>query len=240
MIVIPAVDIREGRCVRLTQGNFSREEVFSNSAFEMAKRWEDEGAELIHLVDLDGARIGKMQNLQVILKIIQEVGVPVQVGGGVRDFETAEKLLKAGAERVVLGTSAVRNINLARELSGEFGPEAVCISVDARNNRVAVEGWCRFAEISPEELATNAGKAGAGYVLFTFIERDGMLSGINFRMLERMTRRIELPVIASGGAASLMDVEAARRMGIWGIVIGKALYRGRINFKEAVRCSRGE
>lgn len=240
MLIIPAIDIRDGRCVRLTQGNYSDEEVFSNNLIEVAKRWEGEGAELIHVIDLDGARIGSLQNFEAISRIADELSIPIQVGGGVKNYETAKKLFEAGVSRVIIGTSAFRDSGLIKKIAGAYGPEAVCIAIDSLNGRVAIDGWKTTLGISPFGYAKKVEELGAGFILFTCIERDGMLSGADIRAVRRMVAGTKMPVIAAGGVSSIDDLRRMRETGAYGVVVGKALYRGKVDLREVIRCLQKE
>lgn len=240
MIAIPAIDIRDGKCVRLTQGNYSDEEVFSNNLIEVAKRWEGEGAELIHVIDLDGAKAGSLQNFEAVSRIAGELGIPIQVGGGVKNYETAKKLFEAGVDRVVIGTAAFRNPDLVKRLVAEYGAQAVCVAVDYRSDGVAIEGWERSLNISPFEYSRRIEGLGAGFMLFTCIDRDGMLSGADIRAIRRMVRSTKTQVIAPGGVSSIDNIRRTRETGAYGVVVGKALYRGKLDLREVIACLQKE
>ena len=240
MLVIPAIDIRDGRCVRLTQGNYSEEEVFSNNLIEVARRWEGEGAGLIHVIDLDGAKAGSLQNFEAISRIAGELGIPIQVGGGVENYETAKKLFEAGVSRVIIGTAAFRNPALVRKLVAEYGKKAICVAVDYRSSGVAIEGWRNSLKIPAFEYAKRIEELGAGFMLFTCIERDGMLSGADIRAIGRMVTGTRTPVMAGGGISSIADLERVGETGAYGAVVGKALYKGKIRLKEVIACLQKE
>ena len=240
MIVIPAIDIRDGKCVRLTQGNYSREEVFSTNAVETAKRWETEGAELLHIVDLDGARSGNLQNLELLSRIVDGLTIPVQAGGGIKNYEIAKKLFDAGVARVVIGTATFRNPDLVKRLVAEYGTQAVCVAVDYRRDVVAIEGWGRSLNISPFEYSRRIEGLGAGFMLFTCIERDGMLSGMDIRAIKRMVMSTKTQVIAAGGVSSIDDIRRIRETGAYGVVVGKALYRRKVDLREVIACLQKE
>lgn len=237
MLVIPAVDIMGKKCVRLAMGDFGRVETFSEEPLRVVEGFVGDGAELIHVVDLDGARTGRMKNFETIEKIIKSSDAPVEVGGGVRDKETAEKILGLGAS-IVFGTAAIENAKLVEYFVDEFGGARVVLGLDARENRVVVEGWQRTVRASVFELARKFERIGVGGILFTSVERDGMLSGPDVRAVGRMARAVGIPVIASGGVSSLGDLEELRRAGAWGAVVGKALYKNKFRLKEAIECSR--
>jgi phosphoribosylformimino-5-aminoimidazole carboxamide ribotide isomerase len=240
MIVIPAIDIRDGKCVRLTQGNYSKEEVFSTNAIETAKRWQKEGAELLHIIDLDGARSGSLQNLELVSEIVDGLTIQVQVGGGIKNCEIAKKLFDAGVARVVIGTAALRNPDLVKRLVAEYGAQAVCVAVDYKSDGVAIEGWGRSLNISPFDYSGRIEELGAGFTLFTCIERDGMLSGADIGAIRRIVRSTKMKVIAAGGVSSIDDIRKIKETGAYGVVVGKALYRGKLDLREVVACLQKE
>jgi len=240
MIVIPALDIKDRKCVRLVQGDYSSEEIFSSNAVETAKKWEEEGAELLHIVDLDGARCGNLQSLELITRIVSELTIPVQVGGGIKDYNIARKLFDAGVARVVVGTAAFRNPSVIKKIIAEYGAQAVCVAVDYRKDSVAIEGWQRSLNLSPFECSERIEELGAGFVLLTSIERDGMLSGVDIRAIRKMVRSTKAQVIAAGGVSSIDDIRRIRETGAYGVVVGKALYKGRIKLKEVIACLQKE
>lgn len=240
MEVIPAVDIQRGRCVRLTRGDFTQEEVFASDPLAAARRWESEGAELLHVIDLDGAARGFPVNAPLIKRMAAELGIPIQVGGGLRTFESARDLLEAEVHRVFIGTAAVRQPDLISRLSKEFGRERIGVAVDVKGGAVAVNGWRNCASISPSELAAMANGLGAGFLLITCIDRDGTLQGANIELARRMANSVEIPVIYSGGIATLNDIRTLGEAGAWGAIVGKALYKGNFTLKEAIACSRRE
>ncbi|MEM3556000.1 MAG: 1-(5-phosphoribosyl)-5-[(5-phosphoribosylamino)methylideneamino]imidazole-4-carboxamide isomerase [Candidatus Micrarchaeia archaeon] len=236
MLVIPSIDIRNRKCVKLMQGDYSKEEVFSANPMEVARRWEREGAKFIHIVDLDGARIGKVQNFEIISKIAREISIPIQVGGGVRRYEDAKKLFEEGVSRVITGSAAFRYPFLVKKLVVEYGKQAVCVAVDYRKNQIVVDGWKNSLRISPLEYAKNVEKLGAGFMLFTCVDRDGMLSGADVKNIKKLVAGTRTSVIASGGINSVEDLEKVKQAGAYGAVVGRALYEGRIKLKEVVKC----
>lgn len=236
MLIIPAVDIRGGRCVRLVHGDLSKETVYHEDPLEMALRWEAEGAARIHLVDLDGAFQGGMQNSAVIEQIARAVKVPVQVGGGIRDEARASELLERGVSRVILGTVAVTSPQLVEALCSRF-PGQVLVGIDARAGKVAIRGWVEEAELSAIDLARKMENLGVREIIYTDINRDGTLQGPNLAALEEMARAVNQQVIASGGVSSLNDLEKLcllESLGVSGVILGQALYTGRVDLRAAL------
>lgn len=236
MILFPAIDIRNGRCVRLTEGKFECETVFAEDPAEMAVRWADAGAEYLHVVDLDGALAGQSSNTEVIKRILAKVKIPVQVGGGIRTLANIEKMLALGVTRVILGSVAVRDPELVREACQKF-PGQVVVGIDAKNGEVAVEGWGIGGGIGAVELAKKMAAVGVEHIIFTDISRDGMLSGVNVEATAELAKTSGIKVIASGGVSSLADIKALQLHeadGIEGCIIGKAIYTGALDLKEAL------
>ncbi len=231
MLVIPSVDIRRGRCVRLREGREEGEKVYGDP-LEWARRWEREGARLLHVVDLDAA-MGRGSNRELILNLLRGKRSGAQVGGGIRSLEVAEGYVRAGAERVVVGTSAVKDPGLVRELVKTLGGERVVAALDARGGRVVVEGWREETEREVVELAREMEELGVGCLLYTDVEADGTMRGIGRRTAEVLSR-IRLPVILSGGVRSLEDVRRAKEAGAAGLIVGTALYEGRFTLREAM------
>ncbi|MDP2730682.1 MAG: 1-(5-phosphoribosyl)-5-[(5-phosphoribosylamino)methylideneamino]imidazole-4-carboxamide isomerase [Dehalococcoidales bacterium] len=233
MEVIPAVDIRNGNCVRLYQGDYNQETVFSDDPVEVALEWQSLGACRIHIVDLDGAASGEVSNLDIIKKIATAVLVPTQLGGGIRRMETVEQLLKMGIERLVLGTAAVENRELVAEACRRFG-ESIIVSLDAREGWIAVDGWQRETRLHAVETAKSAAELGVKRFIYTDINRDGTLTEPNFTAIAELINTIRLPVIAAGGISSLLHLKMLDQLGAEAAIIGKALYSGEINFKQAL------
>lgn len=236
MIIIPAIDIKDGKCVRLLQGRMDAETVFSDDPPAMGSRWEDEGAQLIHVVDLDGA-IGKRPvNLETIRRIIDRVNVPIQVGGGIRDIETIRMYMAQGVARVVIGTEAIKNPDLVKAACHEF-PEQVVVGIDAVGGKVAIEGWTKTTEVTAVELSRQFEGCGVAAINFTDIERDGMRTGPNLAETEKLAASISIPVVASGGVSSIEDIKnlvAIESAGVVGVISGRALYDGSLDLKEAI------
>ncbi len=234
MEVIPAIDLRGGRCVRLHQGDFRRETVFSDDPVAMALRWQEQGGPRLHVVDLDGAAAGEPAHLEIISAIIAELDIPVQVGGGIRSAATARAWLEAGVHRVVIGTAAVRNPGMVREVCREHGSERVVVSVDARDGMVALQGWTEASEVSALDLALRMSALGVVRLLYTDIARDGMLSGPDLDSNARLVRETGMAVLASGGVASIEDIQRLAPTGVEGVIVGRALYTGAVRLAEAV------
>ena len=236
MIIYPAIDIRGGRCVRLTEGRFDAETVFADDPAEMALKWAGLGAEFLHLVDLDGALAGEGKNVPVIERILQSVSIPVQLGGGIRNLETIEKLLSLGVTRLILGSSAVKNPQLVEEACKKY-PGHIAVGIDAKNGDVAIEGWGKGSGVAATELAKKMAAYGVETIIYTDISRDGMLSGVNVEATAALARACGVPIIASGGVASLEDirrVKAVESDGVQGCIIGKAIYTGAVDLKAAL------
>lgn len=237
MDVIPAIDLLEGRCVRLYQGDYARSQVFNDNPSDVAKQWVERGASLLHVVDLDGAKTGRVVNLSAISAIVQKVSVPVQVGGGLRDRTSIAQLLDLGVQRVILGTIAVEQPTLVAQLCQEF-PQQIVVGIDARNGRVATRGWLETSEVIATELATQMQNLGADAIIYTDIHRDGTLQGPNLEALRELAAAVSIPVIASGGVSSVTDLLsllALEPLGVTGVIVGRALYTGDISLKEALQ-----
>ncbi len=237
MEVIPAIDLLEGRCVRLYQGDYARSQVFNDDPVAVARQWVEAGATRLHLVDLDGAKAGHPVNLDVIRSIVQAVSVPVEVGGGLRDRSSVAALLSIGVRWAILGTVAVEQPELVAQLCGEF-PGQIIVGIDARNGKVATKGWLETSEVLATELAERMAQLGAAEIIYTDIHRDGTMQGPNLEALRELATIVAIPVIASGGVSSLTDLLgllALEPQGVTGAIVGKALYTGDLSLKEAVR-----
>lgn len=233
MILFPAIDIRNGRCVRLVQGDYDKEDFYGDPVY-MAKRWEDAGAQYLHIVDLDGALEGASKNLSVIARIADTVKLPIQVGGGIRSMIQVEKLLDIGIERVILGSAAVYNESFLNSVLEKYG-STVAVSIDAMNGLVATDGWTKITSIKALDYARNLEGKGLKTIVYTDIEKDGMLSGPNFAEIDIMNQQTNMQVIAAGGVTSLEDIRKLQRLNIYGAIIGKALYTGEIDFQSALQ-----
>lgn len=237
MIVIPAVDLKDGRCVRLSQGRMDQESVYSEHPVEMAKHWEAKGAERLHVVDLNGAVTGKPFHRTLIKEITQSIFIPIEVGGGIRDLPTIEDYLSSGVQWVILGTAAIQNRSLMEEACHRF-PERMILGIDARGGRVAIQGWNEVVSLEATDLARQFEGMGLSAIIFTDIERDGMGTGLNIESTIKLTRSTSIPVIASGGVSQIEDIEHLVELkadGIIGVIVGRALYKGSLNLKEAIR-----
>jgi phosphoribosylformimino-5-aminoimidazole carboxamide ribotide isomerase len=236
MIVIPAIDIKNGKCVRLLQGRMDAETVFSDDPAAMGRRWENDGAALIHVVDLDGAVGKRPVNLNTVRRIIDQVNVPVQVGGGIRDIETIRMYMKQGVSRVVIGTEAIKNPDLVKSACREF-PGRIVVGIDAKAGKVAIEGWTKTTEVTAIDLARQFEDCGVAAINFTDIERDGMRTGPNLAETEKLARAISIPVVASGGVSSIEDIKNLLPLaaaGVVGVITGRALYDGSLDLRAAI------
>ena len=237
MEVIPAIDLLEGRCVRLYQGDYDQSEVFDENPVAVARRWADAGATRLHLVDLDGAKAGKPENHQAIAAIAAAVDIPIEVGGGLRDRDRVAALFDLGVRYAILGTAAVENPDLVSTLSAEF-PGQIIVGIDARDGKVATRGWLETSEIDAIALAQDMAQRGAAAIIYTDIKRDGTLKGPNLEALRAISAATSIPIIASGGMGSVTDLLSLltlERLGVNGVIIGKALYTGDIVLQEALR-----
>ena len=236
MIIIPAVDIKGGKCVRLLQGRMDAETVFGEDPVAIARKWESAGASLIHVVDLDGAIQKSPQNLASIRKIVEQVKVPIQVGGGIRNEDTVQMYMDLGVSRAVIGTEAIRNPALIQRICNRY-PGRVVVAIDARNGRVAIEGWTETTGVEAVTLAKQFENVGVAAINFTDIHRDGMQTGPNIEETRRLAEAICIPVVASGGVSSLEDIKSIfplKSSGVTGIIVGKALYSGSLDLKTGL------
>jgi phosphoribosylformimino-5-aminoimidazole carboxamide ribotide isomerase len=241
MIVYPAIDLRGGRCVRLTEGDFARETVYGEDPIAMARRWVAAGARWLHVIDLDGARAGAPVQADVVASICRAVDVPVQVGGGLRDEDAVRAILEAGAARAIVGTVAVRDPALCERLCRTF-PGRIAIGVDARDGVVRVAGWMESSPLQATALATTVAGYGAAAIIYTDISRDGTERGPNLDDTRAVARAARIPVIASGGVGALAHVTAVKRLagdGVQGIIVGRALYTGAVALEDALRVAEG-
>jgi phosphoribosylformimino-5-aminoimidazole carboxamide ribotide isomerase len=237
MDVIPAIDLLEGRCVRLFQGDYEQSQIFNENPVEVAQQWEAEGATRLHLVDLDGAKAGKPENWQAIGAIAKAVKLPIQVGGGLRDADRVSALFDLGVQYAILGTVAVENPDLVGQLCQRF-PGQIIVGIDARDGKVATRGWLETSEVMAVELAKRMGELGAAAIVYTDISRDGTLQGPNLDALRELSTAIDTPVIASGGVSAISDLLSLLSLvpaGVSGVIVGKALYTGDVSLKQAIR-----
>jgi len=236
MLVIPAIDLKEGKCVRLEQGLMDKDTVFNDDPAAQAREWQAQGAELLHIVDLDGAFAGEPRNKAAIEAIVTAISIPAQLGGGIRDLATIEAYLKLGLSRVIIGTAAQRNPELVREACALF-PGRIVVGIDAKNGMVAVQGWAEVTDVTAVDLAKRFEGFGVSAIIYTDISRDGMLQGPNLEATKALAEAISIPVIASGGVSSLKDIENLMTIegsGVSGVITGKAVYTGAIRLAEAV------
>lgn len=238
MEVIPAIDIRDGRCVRLTQGDYQQMTVFDHDPVAVAQRWEKLGARRLHVVDLDGAKAGRPVSAQVVYAIVRAVNIPVQLGGGLRDSSAVAAALNLGVERVILGTVAVRDPNLVARLVEQYGDQIV-VGVDAREGWVAAQGWTETSHIKVYELVQRMGAFGVRWVIYTDIARDGMLSGPDVEGVAELVGGGGPGIIASGGVGTTDDLLALATTGAAGVIVGKAIYTGAIDLAQAIEAVKG-
>lgn len=233
MIIFPAIDIRGGKCVRLQQGDYNKETVYGDSPVEMAKQWQDKGAEYIHIVDLDGAKSGVSQNAQAIKDIAGELNVPIQVGGGIRSLEVIEQYISFGVARIIIGTAAISNQRFLREAMKKY-PTQIAVSLDARNGLLATDGWTDTSTVRALDILSTLEDIGIETIVYTDIAKDGMLQGPNINELTKINQQTTMNVIASGGVTTKEDVLALKQLDLYGAIVGKALYDGKIEFEQIV------
>lgn len=236
MQIIPAIDLKGGKCVRLLQGDPSRETVFSEDPVKVALHWQEQGAQLLHVVDLDGAFAGSPRNWYFVTKILEAVKIPVQLGGGLRDKETVFKILSSGVNRVILGTSALESPDFLRDMCKSY-PQRILVGIDARDGLVAIAGWAKTTKVDAVQFASTLAEYDLAGIIYTDISTDGMLKGPNIAGILGVARATAHPVIASGGISSLEDIKAIKKLrtrGVTGIIVGRALYTGDVNLKEAI------
>ncbi|MEK6692602.1 MAG: 1-(5-phosphoribosyl)-5-[(5-phosphoribosylamino)methylideneamino]imidazole-4-carboxamide isomerase [Nitrospirota bacterium] len=238
MIIIPAIDLKDGKCVRLQQGKMENVTIYSDDPASMARRWERDGAEILHVVDLDGAIEGRPVNLKSITDIRNAVNITIEVGGGIRDMETIDKLLLLKIDRVVIGTSAVNDPYFLKEACRRF-PGKVLAGIDARDGMVAIKGWKETTEKRAIDFARGLEDSGVKAIIFTDIKRDGLLLGPNIKSIKEFTESVRLPVIASGGVSGSNDIKELMKLPLEGVIVGKAIYSGSLDLKEAIRLVKG-
>ncbi|KUG03681.1 phosphoribosylformimino-5-aminoimidazole carboxamide ribotide isomerase [hydrocarbon metagenome] len=240
MIIYPAIDLKDGQCVRLVQGRAEAKTVYSNAPGQMAASFAKQGAVYLHVVDLDGAFTGSPQNAAAIEAIAASINIPFQVGGGLRSVDDVQRVLKLGAARAIVGTRAVKSPDFVKELLDRFGPEQIVLGIDAREGMVAVEGWVETSALSALEFGDSMKKAGVTTCVFTDISRDGLLTGPNLESTRNMAETTGLNIIASGGVSSpqnIKDLKAIESFGVVGAIIGKALYDGKIDLSQALQAA---
>ncbi len=236
MIVIPAIDLKDGKCVRLLQGDFSLATVYSDHPVELAKSWQKRGAERIHVVDLDGSKSGSPQNEEVIRNLVREIDIPVQVGGGIRNMKTIKAYLGMGVKWVILGTAALKDRKFVMEACASYG-ESIILGIDAKEGEILVEGWTEETGRSVVEIAKSYEGLGVNAIVYTDIKRDGMEVGVNIENTKNLAESVDISVIASGGVSGLKDIEELLRVesfGVIGVIAGKALYSGALRLEDAI------
>lgn len=237
MYIIPAIDLKDGQCVRLQQGRKEAVTVYSGDPYATAKKWESCGAKILHVVDLDGAFSGKQRNFEKILEIRKAVKMMIEVGGGIRDITTADRLISSGIDRIILGTSALEDTSFLIEACSKF-PGKILVGIDAKDGKVAVRGWEEVSEIDAREFAQRIETIGVSGIIYTDISRDGMLTGPNITALQEMVNTVKIPVIASGGIAALDDIKNLMKIkNLWGAITGKAIYAGSLDLRAAIKLS---
>ncbi len=240
MLVIPAIDIKGGRVVRLLQGKYEEETIYSDDPVSVARDWQDKGAMLVHIVDLDGALMGELKNIEIVEKIVESITIPVELGGGIRSKSDISLAMEKGISRVVLGTKACTDEQFIKEMILEFG-EKVIASIDVKYERVASSGWTATEQISATELARKMEELGVRGIIYTDISRDGTLRGPDIDGITRMLRAVNIPLIASGGISCLEDIYSLKKLekeGLLGVITGKALYEGRIDLTQAIEVAK--
>ena len=233
MEIIPALDIRAGRCVRLYQGDYEQQTVFEEEPVTAALTWYSQGARWLHIIDLDGAAVGQPQNTKVVEQIAKESGLLIELGGGIRQEEVAERLLRQGISRIILGTAAIENRQLVKKLCQRFG-EAIAVSLDARDSKIAIRGWQKNTVVEVLHLSREMVDVGVRRFIYTDIKRDGTLTEPNFDMINELLAQTDIPVIVAGGISRLEHLRRLKELGVEGAIVGKALYTGDINLGEAI------
>ncbi len=238
MVIIPAIDIKDGNCVRLKQGRKDAVTIFSRDPVETALIWQSKGAQVLHVVDLDGAFTGSQKNLDVILRIRKAVNLVMQVGGGIRNLVSVDNLVSAGIDRVILGTAAFDDSEFVIEVCNRF-PGKILVGIDAKDGNVAIKGWQEVSEIDAKEFAHRIQTVGIGGIIYTDIARDGMLSSPNLQAIEEMVNTVNIPVIASGGISTVEDIKSLLAIkNLWGAITGQAIYTGSLDLREAIRLTK--
>ncbi len=236
MIIIPAIDLKDGKVVQLKQGNPNNKILELNNPIEVAKRFIDEGAEYLHIVDLNGA-FGEGDNLKIIENIVKSVDVPVEVGGGIRSINKAKKLIDLGVDRIIIGTRGITDREFLKSLSYEIGKDKIVLAVESKNNKIVIKGWREEINKTPIEVIKEV-KDLVGYILFTNVDVEGLMKGVNIDIVKEIVEKSPLPIIYSGGVSSLNDIKNLNSIGVYGVIIGSALYKGLINLKDALEVIR--
>lgn len=233
MIIYPAIDIIDGKCVRLQQGSYSNVTIFGDNPVEMAMKWESQGARYLHVVDLDGAKSGNSDNIEVIKQIASKLTIPIQLGGGIRSLDTIEKILSNGVSRAILGTSAVNDQEMLKLALKEY-KDKIAVGIDAKDGMVAIHGWEKTSDFTAIDFARRVEELGTKTIIYTDISRDGMLKGPNLVAMSEMAKAVGIEVIASGGVSCLKDITDLKATDVRGVIVGKALYTGNIDLKEII------
>jgi phosphoribosylformimino-5-aminoimidazole carboxamide ribotide isomerase len=236
VLIIPAIDLKEGKCVRLLKGEEGTETVFSENPLDVARKWEDCGASLIHVVDLDGAFSGEPRNFDIIRKIVNSVSSSVQVGGGIRDIKTVERYLEVGINRVILGTAAFHDPQFLADACSRF-PKKIAVGIDTKKGKIAVRGWKEVIDLNTRSALDDLKAVGVSLVIHTNVDRDGTMEGVNLDSVREFVASSPIPVIASGGIATIEDLEklsSLEKLGLVGVILGKSIYTGRINLRETI------
>jgi len=234
MQIIPAIDIKNGKCVRLFQGDYDKETIYSSNPIEMALNWKNQGAKIIHIVDLDGAKSGKSKITKIVQKIINDVRIPVEIGGGIRNLITMKRLFNIGVTRIILGTVALEKINLLKKLIDLYG-DKVIVSVDVNNGMLMKKGWLEVSNFSLIPIIKQIEKVGVKTVIFTDITRDGTLTEPNYKNITLIRKNTKMKLIIAGGISSINQIKKLQRIKVDGVIIGKALYEEKINLKEVIK-----
>lgn len=235
MIIYPAIDLKDKSCVRLTQGAYNKMTVYEKDPVKVAKRWEDMGAEILHIVDLDGAKNGDRVNQSVVKEIVENIDIPIELGGGIRDTEGVETLLDLGVSQVIIGTVAVQNPAWVKEMIEKHG-DRIIVSIDALNGLLATNGWQEVSDVKAIDFIKKLKSYGLRRIVYTDIEKDGMLIGPNFDIYEELAKEVDIEVIASGGVTTLEDIKRLKSMNMYGAIVGKALYDGKLDLEEVLKC----
>ena len=235
MKLYPAIDLKDGKCVRLLQGNYNEVTVYGNNPGEMAKKWESLGGDFLHIVDLDGAKAGKEVNGKAIRQIVEAIQIPIELGGGIRSIEDIRLQLSRGVHRVILGSAAIKNRTLVKKAIEIFGADRIVVGVDAKDGMVAIEGWLEVTDTSALGFCKELEKMGVQTVIYTDIAKDGMMQGPNIEETRKLVENTHLNIVASGGVSSLEDLKVLEKIGVYGAIIGKAIYTGAIDLEEAAK-----
>ncbi len=233
MIILPAIDIKDGNCVRLFKGNFETVEKVAVDYMKTAKSFIEAGAEWIHMVDLDGAKDGKPVNNDIFIDVAKNTSLKVELGGGIRNLDTVEYYISNGIERVILGSVALKNPQIVKDAVKEYG-ERIAVGIDALNEMVAVEGWLDDSQVNYIDLAKEMTAMGVKYIIFTDISKDGTLSGVNLEQLEKLNKSVDCNIIASGGVHTIEDIKNCKALNLYGTICGKSIYKGTLDLREAV------